>query len=150
MRHLLLILSILLFSSPVIGQETGVLYLYESSSGIQWKTFGDGKVQPKYTGDIRNGKPDGFGILIWFDGIKYVGNFKDGKEHGQGTWTSPNGIKYEGEYKDGERNGQGTYTWSDGSKYVGEWKGDEMWNGTIYDKDGNIIKKVVNGKMINQ
>jgi hypothetical protein len=25
-----------------------------------------------------------------------------------------------------------------------------MWNGTIYDKDGNIIKKVVNGKMINQ
>ena len=47
-------------------------------------------------------------------------------------------------------NGQGTYTWSDGSKYVGEWKGGEMWNGTIYDKDGNIIKKVVNGKMINQ
>ena len=50
----------------------------------------------------------------------------------------------------GKKNGQGTYTWSDGSKYVGEWKGGEMWNGTIYDKDGNIIKKVVNGKMINQ
>ena len=57
---------------------------------------------------------------------------------------------YVGEFKNGLKNGQGTYTWSDGSKYVGEWKGDEMWNGTIYDKDGNIIKKVVNGKMINQ
>jgi len=127
-KLLLIIISILLLSSPVIGQETGVLYQYETSSGIQWKPFGDGKVQPKYTGDIRNGKPDGFGILIWFDGIKYVGNFKDGKEHGQGTWTSPNGIKYEGEYKDGERNGQGTYTWKDGKKYEGEYK-DGLKNG---------------------
>jgi len=59
-------------------------------------------------------------------------------------------VSMKGNSRMGRMNGQGTYTWSDGSKYVGEWKGDEMWNGTIYDKDGNIIKKVVNGKMINQ
>ena len=46
----------LLLSSPVIGQETGVLYQYETSTGIKWKTFGDGKVQPKYKGEIQNGK----------------------------------------------------------------------------------------------
>jgi len=42
-------------------------------------------------------------------------------------------------------NGQGTYTWSDGDKEVGEWKKNKLWNGTMYDKDGNIIKRVVNG-----
>jgi len=56
MKHILIILSLLLLSSPVIGEETGVLYQYESSSGIQWKTFGNEKVQPKYEGEIKNGK----------------------------------------------------------------------------------------------
>ena len=64
------------------------------------------------------------------------------KYHGQGTLTFRDGDKYVGEFKYGEKHGQGTYTWSDGSKYVGEWKGGEMWNGTIYDKDGNIMVKV--------
>jgi len=36
MKHLLIILiSILLLSSPLFGQETGVLYQYETSFGIQ-------------------------------------------------------------------------------------------------------------------
>ena len=52
----LLTLSLLLLTSPLFGQETGVLYQYESSSGIQWKTFGNEKVQPKYEGEIKNGK----------------------------------------------------------------------------------------------
>jgi len=36
MKHLLIILiSFLLLSSPVIGEETGVLYYWETSSGLQ-------------------------------------------------------------------------------------------------------------------
>ena len=73
MKHLLILLSILLLSSPVIGQETGVLYLYETSSGKKWKTFGDGKVQPKYKGEINNRKPNGQGIYTYPDGRKYIG-----------------------------------------------------------------------------
>ena len=64
MKHLLIILSFLLLSSPVIGEETGILYLYESSSGFVLKSFGDGKVQPKYKGEITNGKPNGFGMFL--------------------------------------------------------------------------------------
>jgi hypothetical protein len=80
-KHLLIILSILLLSSPVIGQETGVLYLYETSTGIQWKTFGDGKVQPMYKGEIKNGIMDGLGVLIYPYGEKsVVGEWKNGKE----------------------------------------------------------------------
>jgi len=53
-----------------------------------------------------------------------------------------------GEFKDGKPNGQGILTFPDGEKYVGEWKDGEQWNGTEYDKDGNIIGKFVNGKEI--
>ena len=237
MRHILIILSFLLLSSPLFGQETGVLYLYESSSGVVLKSFGNEKVQPKYEGEIIIGKPDGFGVLTypyneksvvgewkngkewntkhtkkdgtfigkfengewivswgdlyigyrngkigWYeeewegveteedkdiskyegeikngfpngqgtltypdgskyvgeveygspygqgtetlsDGRKYVGEFKDGKFHGQGTETLSDGDKYVGTFKSGKKHGQGTFTWSDGKNYVGEYKG---------------------------
>jgi len=55
-----------------------------------------------------------------------------------------------GEYKDGKRNGQGTQTWLDGRKYVGEYKDGKTWNGTGYDKNGNIQVKFVNGEYIKQ
>ena len=72
---------LLLISTPLFGQETGVLYQYETSSGIKWKTFGDGKVQPKYEGEIKNGKMDGLGVLIYpYNGKSVVGEWKDGKE----------------------------------------------------------------------
>ena len=51
----------------MFGQETGILYQYETSSGIQWKTSGDSFFQPQYKGEISNGKPDGLGIL--YNGI---------------------------------------------------------------------------------
>ena len=81
MKHLFIILSILLLSSPVIGQENGVLYQYETSSGYVFKRFGDGKVQPKYKGETSKGKPNGFGVLIYPYGKKsVVGEWKNGKE----------------------------------------------------------------------
>ena len=65
----------------MIGQETGVLYQYETSSGIQWKTFGDSKVQPKYKGEIKNGVLDGLGVLIYpYGGKSIVGEWKGGIE----------------------------------------------------------------------
>ena len=72
MKHLLILISILFLSFPVIGQETGVLYLYKTSSGKKWKTFGDGKVQPKYKGEIKNGEFNGLGVLIYPYGEKSV------------------------------------------------------------------------------
>jgi len=42
-------------------------------------------------------------------------------------------------------NGQGTYISHDGRKYEGEWKDGREWNGTGYDKNGNIIGKWANG-----
>ena len=133
MKHLLIILSILLLSSPLFGksQETNILYRWETSSAFQWNTFGNGEVKPKYVGGITNGEPDGNGTLTYSNGDKYEGEWKDGEPDGQGTFTSPNGMKYIGEFKDGESHGQGTFTFN-GMKYVGEFKnGKNHGQGTL-------------------
>jgi len=147
-KHLLIILSLLLLTSPlsVQSKKQTVLYQYKTYSGFIWKSIGNKKVQPKYEGEITNGKPNGQGTQTWSNGDKYVGEWKDGKEHGHGTYILFDGTKYVGEYKnglyhgqgtltsekgdfegdryvgefkEGKKHGQGTYTWSDGRKYVG-------------------------------
>ena len=112
MRHLLILLSILLLSSPQFGQsqETNVLYRWKTSSGFQWKTFGNGEVKTKYVGEISNGKPNGTGTLTYSDGKKYMGEWKNGEPNGLGIFSSPDGGKYEGEWENGEMEGQGIFT----------------------------------------
>ena len=102
-RHLLILLiSFLLLSSPVIGDnhKGETLYGWGNTLPYVWKGVGDKETHPKYEGDVENGVPNGLGVLI-----------------------STNGWKY-----------------------FGSWKNGEIWNGTEYDKDGNIIYRWVNGK----
>ena len=128
-RHILIILSILLLSSPVIGDnhKGETLYGWGNTLPYVWKGVGEKDTHPVYKGEVENGKPNG-----------------------QGTFTYPDGREYVGEFKSGERNGQGTETYPDGSKYIGEWRNGDMWNVKEYDKNGNNTGKFVNGKIINQ
>ena len=148
MKHLLIILiSILLLSSPVIGQSSKyesvnqcVLQTMEDRKLTGNKMFemvkeecerslGKGKEKEKdkkgvlYLG-IRNGK-GGYYTEEW-EGVesednkdfwKYEGEIKDGLPQGQGTETYPSGNKYVGEFKDGEQNGLVTYSYPNGEKY---------------------------------
>ena len=127
MKHLLIILSFLLLSSPVIGDNHKGETLYRwgecCKEDFKWMGFGDKETQPEYKGQVKNGKPNGLGVIIYPRGFKYVGEYKDGKRNGQGTWTHPDGFKYVGEYKDGYR-----------------------WNGIRYYKNGKIWGKYVNGE----
>ena len=251
-KHLLILISLLLLSSLLTSCEKKeeTLYRWETSSGFEWKKFGEKGTQEKYEGEVSwSSKPNGVGTLIFLNGDKYIGEFDDGRKDGLGTYTWSNhedmekyigeftngefgkkgkiyykngqiyegevfgnekdldygegvktlpdgskyegvwsrrkddiiskwkikgydkygeivleiyegngkglyvytgGNKYEGEFKDGEQDGQGTFTLSDGTKFVGEWKDNKPWNVTIYDKDGNILGKYVNGKSIKQ
>ena len=149
MKHLLIILSILLLSSPVIGEETlpvsggkGVtLYEWETSSGETipstkvWKYFGDKKTQPVYKGEVENGVPNGLGIMIF-----PKGRWKQYKEK----------YKYVGSWKDGRYNGYGIERYYDGSGEVGEWKNGKEWNTTFYNKEGYVTHVWANGKRIEE
>ena len=121
-------MSLLLLSSPVIGNSHKGETLYRLGGcqllpcDYQWIGFGDKDTQPKYQGQVKDGRPNGLGVI--FD---------------------PNGSKYVGSWENGKWNGQGTYSWKDGSKFVGEWKDGNPWEGLQYDKDRNILGKYVNG-----
>ena len=70
MKHLLILLSILLLSSPVIGDnhKGEILYGWGKCCDFVWKGFGDKETHSKYTGDVGNGVPNGFGIMIFPNG----------------------------------------------------------------------------------
>jgi hypothetical protein len=93
MKHLLLILiSLLLLSSPVIGDshKGETLYRWGENPPYVWKDFREKETQPKYLGDVKDGKPDGFGILTYSVGYTYVGEWKNGEIY-NGTLNNKRG-----------------------------------------------------------
>ena len=152
MRHILITISILLFSSLVFSSDkkqgnityaNGAKYKGELKDGIPngqgFLSLPDGG---KYVGEFKEGIINGQGTVTLSDGRKYSGEFKEGKKHGQGIYTYPNGDKYTGGYKDGLKNGLGALTYgkgkSDGDKYVGEFKeGIPNGQGTYTFSDGS-------------
>ena len=63
---LLIIISILLSSYLLVSCQKEDDVLYQGGTGnksFEWKTFGDDNTQPKYRGEISDGKPNGLGTL---------------------------------------------------------------------------------------
>ena len=143
MKHLIIILSLLLLSSPVFGQSSK----YESVSQCVLQTMTEKKLTgnkmfemvkeecEKYFEKLKKRK----GVLFFINRNRKLGWYEDGDEKKDG--------KYVGKIENWKPNGHGTHTYSIGKKYVGEWKGGGPWIGKLYDKDGNIIGKWVNGKL---
>ena len=117
---IILALFILTFNLFGKGEETGVLF--RPTMYGKWSECDDEKKDGIYLVEVNNGLPNG-----------------------QGTFTINNGVKYVGEWKGGKRHSQGTLTLPDGEKYEWKWKDSKQWNGTAYDKDGNITGKFVKG-----
>ena len=96
-------------------------------------------------GEFKDGIENGQGTFTYTDGGKYIGEWKEGLQHGHGTCTWADGEKYVGDWKKGFIHGQGTIFFSDGTKIKGEFREDEPWKITVFDKDGNIIRKMLDG-----
>ena len=77
----------------------------------------------------------------------YIGEIKNGKPNGTGVLSSTSG-KYSGEVKNGMKHGQGTYTYKSGRKRVGEFRKGKPWNVKSYDKKGEIETEWVKGKKL--
>jgi hypothetical protein len=78
-----------------------------------------------YTGELKNGEPDGKGTLKLNNGDVYTGEFKKGSIEGTGTYTWKNGEQYKGSFKSGKTSaGKETYLLAKDS----DW---ETWNGYV-------------------
>ena len=121
MKYLLIILSLLILTSPLVAQETGVLYFKKVNGKFGWFENGNDKKDWIYVGEIKNGKPNGTGVL-----------------------SSTSG-KYSGEVKNGMKHGKGTYTYKSGRKRVGEFRKGKPWNVKSYGKNEKIETEWVKG-----
>lgn len=81
MKHLIIILSFIIISTNVFGENHngGILYLLGEFPDWEWVNLRDKKNLPKYQGKVKNGKPNGLGVLTSTNGWKYFGSWKDGK-----------------------------------------------------------------------
>jgi hypothetical protein len=105
-----------------------------------------------YKGQLKDGKPEGYGTVTYKDGSKFEGHFRGGKRQGQGKLIAADGktVAYEGEWKDDKRNGKGQsyehYSDKDDKmfiKYNGLWVNDVKQGAGvawIY-KNGEEIKR---------
>lgn len=73
----------------------------------KWKGRIRGWRESIYSGTIRGGKKNGYGVLSWPDGGKYDGEWKNNKRDGKGTWISAEGEKCEGVWHNQRMVGQG-------------------------------------------
>ena len=103
MKYLIIIISILLFSTPVIGnkQKGETLYVLGEYPEWEWVEFGDKKTQPEYQGHVKDGKPNGLGVLTSTSGWKYSGSWMNGE-----IW---NGTEY-------DNYGNIIYRWVEGKR----------------------------------
>lgn len=99
--------------------------------GFKWAFWIDQPVQgtmtfnngTKYIGEYKNGRQNGFGILVRHDGLfKYEGEWKDDKRHGNGV----------NKYYDAERKSLGSYK--------GEFRENKRYKGKTTLPDGTEVE----------
>ena len=83
MKHILVLISILLLSSPLFGQskKKGLLYIWENGS--------------RYFGEWKDGKKHGQGKFTYTDGGWYDGSWKEGQSWTGITYDKDGNISYE-------------------------------------------------------
>jgi hypothetical protein len=67
-----------------------------------------------YTGNLKNGRPDGSGKLTTHAGLIYEGAWEDGRMEGEGAIEYETGLRYRGRFHAGEPDGSGTYVAANG------------------------------------
>lgn len=119
-------------------------------NGVELILHGD-KELVRFKGEMRKGRPDGRGTIVYADGNSYEGEFIDGRFQGRGTAKGANGDRYEGEFLAGKFDGRGNFLYANGNRYEGGFKAGlfegrgtyQAANGDRY--DGEFAKGRPNG-----
>ena len=91
-----------------------------------------------YYGELKSGKPAGYGRAIYNNGNMYEGNFENGMRQGYGVYQFSDGERYEGEWYQDQQHGKGIFYFSNNNKYDGYWFRDyQHGNGVMYYFNGD-------------
>ena len=88
---------ILLINSSIFWAWIFILFSKSNKKEILYPNIG------RYEGEVKNGKPEGKGILYINGGDRLEGDFKNGIPEGKGIYYYNNGDRYEGDYKNDKR-----------------------------------------------
>ncbi len=107
----------------------------------------------KYSGPLANNVPNGEGKGVYENKGIYEGTYVDGRREGENckfTWTvgDNKGDVYVGGFKNDLLDGECTFTQGDGFYFKGTAKNGDWYQGDWYDKKGNHVSRVVEGKEI--
>jgi serine/threonine protein kinase len=123
-------------SVPTVEETvtSGITAAMTTASPLITGTFGDWEytIDTNKNGDV---KDYDYYVTIGIGPGKYTGNLKDGKPEGKGVYTASGGS-YDGEWKNGLPNGFGIIVENDENRntYEGEWKdGFKNGKGTEYE-----------------
>ncbi len=94
--------------SKIVTLYLSMKDIRKSSDKKSWKTARISDQDTVYTGEVKDGVPNGLGTLIYPNGTKYVGEVRNGFSNGQGTYYYGNGAKYVGGTEDSETHAQDT------------------------------------------
>ena len=85
---------------------------------------------------------------VWKYLSKKIYELNEGKGFFQEYDNEFGHLIFEGDYINGERNGRGKEIdfWTGKLKYEGEFLKGEKWNVKRYDKNGNVLYEIKNGK----
>ena len=92
----------------------------------------------EYYGELKSGKPDGYGKAVYKNGNQYEGYYVNGKRQGYGVYTFADGERYEGEWFQDKQHGKGTYYFKNNNRYEGMWDHDyQQGEGTMFYFNGD-------------
>jgi hypothetical protein len=83
-----------------------------------------------WQGNVKDGYAHGEGLLTWYYFKRVVSTYKGemrlGRPHGYGVYRFADGDIYEGSWHDGKRHGFGRQWFAHGESYIGEWELDQQ------------------------
>ncbi|MBI1343828.1 MAG: hypothetical protein GC171_12925 [Terrimonas sp.] len=149
MKKIIIAISLVLTVYTVLGQitNTGRLENIKDAWNLSYT----------YTGEIKNGKPNGMGVATYSSGnvIRYVGSFVNGMYSGKGTMLFEDGAFLSGTWANGKLNGKGTNLTDKGVLYIGDFAdGHRNGKGVMFYADnsfvsGGFVNDNLKGRCIN-
>jgi len=94
-----------------------------------------------YEGEMSgDGTRHGEGSCNFADGSRYTGQWKEDKMAGTGVMYWPNGARYQGQFQRSSQHGEGSFWWPNGRQYSGQWIcGRQHGRGSILATDGTVL-----------